>query len=77
MSTKIASTPSEWKEYANQNTKYTILIKILRQLKYQVCHLYEKNTPTKTISTPSEWKEYANQNNKYAIWMERIRQPKQ
>ena len=38
--TKPPRTPSKSKEYANQNTKYAILIKRRRQPKYQV--LYSK-----------------------------------
>ena len=59
--------PSQSKEYTNQNTKYAISIKRIRQLKHQVRHLNQKNTPTKTLSTPSQSKETANQNTKYAI----------
>ena len=51
----------------NQRNKYAILIKRIRQLKQQVRHLNQKNTPTKTLSTPSLLKKYANQNTKYAI----------
>ena len=51
--TKPPRTPSKSKEYANQNTKYAILIKRLRQPKYQVRHLNEKNTPTETPNMPS------------------------
>ena len=40
--TKPPRTPSKSKEYANQNTKDAILIKRLRQPKYQVHHLNEK-----------------------------------
>ena len=43
--TKPPRTPSKSKEYANQNTKYAILIKRLRQPKYQVRHLKKKNMP--------------------------------
>ena len=50
--TKTPSTPSQPKEYANQNTKYAISIKRVRQPKHQVRHLNQKNTPTKTPKTP-------------------------
>ena len=39
MPTKTPSTPSQPKEYANQNTKYAISIKRVRQAKHQVRHL--------------------------------------
>ena len=55
--TKTPSTPSQSKEYANQNTKYAISIKRIRQPKHQVRHLNQKSTPTKTPSTPSQSKE--------------------
>ena len=51
--------PSQSKEYANQNTKYAISTKRIRQPKHQVRHLNQKSTPTKTPSTPSQSKEYA------------------
>ena len=45
--TKTPSTPSQPKEYANQNTKYAISIKRVRQPKHQVRHLNQKNTQPK------------------------------
>ena len=59
--------PSQSKEYANQNTKYAISIKRLRQREHQLRHLNQKNMPTKTPSMPSQSKDYTNQNTKYAI----------
>ena len=60
--------PSQWKEYANQNTKYAISIRRLRQLKHQIRHLNQKSTPTKTPSTPSQSKEYAKVNFSPQYW---------
>ena len=37
--------PSQSKEYANQNTKYAISIKRIRQPKHQIRHLNQMNTP--------------------------------
>ena len=68
--------PNKNNKYTNQSNKYAMSIKRVRQLKHQVCHINQKNTPTKTPSTPSQSKEYANQNTKYAISIKRIRQPK-
>ena len=59
--TKTTSTPSQSKDYANQNTKYAISIKRIRKPKQRVRHLNQKSTPTKTPSTPSQSKECANQ----------------
>ena len=56
---KATNMPSQSKEYANQNTKYAISTKRIRQPKHQVRHLNQKSTPTKTPSTPSQSKEYA------------------
>ena len=88
--TKTPRTPSQSKEYANQNTKYAISIKRVTnqntkyaisikricQPKHQVRHLNQKSMPTKTPRTPSQSKEYANQNTKYAISIKRVLQQK-